>query len=62
LKITMSIGIAVYNPQIDKTSLSIVHRADEAMYQAKRSGGNSICWAQTAQLQLQSNPDGGIKT
>ena len=54
LKITMSIGIATYDPQIDQSGLSLVHRADEAMYQSKSTGGDSISWAQTSRPQLQN--------
>lgn len=60
LKISMSIGIASYNPQIDQDALSLVRRADQAMYQAKRSGGNSISWAQTVQPQLQNKHVGKV--
>ena len=42
LKITVSIGIAAYESRIDESPLNLVHRADEAMYSAKRIGKNAI--------------------
>ncbi|MCK4850380.1 MAG: diguanylate cyclase [Phycisphaerae bacterium] len=52
LKITVSIGVATYDPQIDQSPLSLVHRADEAMYQAKSVGRNAIKWAGNSRAQL----------
>ena len=60
LKITVSIGIATYDPQIDQSALSLVHRADEAMYQAKSTGGDSISRAQTSRPQLQDQHVVGV--
>ncbi|MFD1694436.1 GGDEF domain-containing protein [Roseibium aestuarii] len=40
-RITISIGIATYRP--GDTTESIVGRADEALYAAKRSGRNKVC-------------------
>lgn len=39
---SVSIGIAVY-PSSGQNALSITHLADQAMYAAKRAGGNRIC-------------------
>jgi len=39
---SVSIGLAVY-PTAGQSALSITHLADQAMYAAKRAGGNRIC-------------------
>lgn len=43
-RIGASIGIAVY-PKNGTDAESLIHHADEAMYQAKRSGRNRYCFA-----------------
>lgn len=43
--LTVSIGIAVINPQIVMTGEEILHEADMALYQAKDAGGNRIALA-----------------
>ena len=44
LKMTVSIGLVTYDPEIDQSALGLVHRADEAMYQAKSAGRNAVSW------------------
>lgn len=39
---SVSVGIAIY-PSSGQSALSITHLADQAMYAAKRAGGNRIC-------------------
>jgi diguanylate cyclase (GGDEF)-like protein len=39
---SVSVGLAVY-PSSGQSALSITHLADQAMYAAKRAGGNRIC-------------------
>jgi diguanylate cyclase (GGDEF)-like protein len=45
LPITVSVGVATYNPELDEDSQSALRRADEALYRAKRSGRNQVCVA-----------------
>jgi PleD family two-component response regulator len=40
-RIKFSIGLVEYDPEYDLTSF--VKHADEAMYTAKKMGGNQIC-------------------
>ena len=42
-QITLSIGIALFNPSNPKTPHNLISRADEALYQAKKSGRNKMC-------------------
>jgi len=42
-RITVSIGISQYQP--GDTIESVLGRADQAMYKAKQTGRNKICWA-----------------
>lgn len=42
-QITLSIGIALFNPSNPKTPHNLISRADEALYQAKEAGRNNIC-------------------
>lgn len=42
LKITLSIGISQFNPKEDKNKDSLIHRADMALYKAKKSGKNLV--------------------
>ncbi len=44
IRTTVSGGVALYDPH-DNDFLSILKRADAALYQAKRSGGNQVEWA-----------------
>ncbi len=39
---SVSIGLAIY-PSSGQSAMSITHLADQAMYAAKRAGGNRIC-------------------
>lgn len=41
---SVSIGLAIY-PSSGQSAMSITHLADQAMYAAKRAGGNRICSA-----------------
>ena len=42
VKLDVSIGQALNDP--DKPSNELLHRADLAMYEAKRSGAGAVCW------------------
>jgi diguanylate cyclase (GGDEF)-like protein len=42
LQITVSIGIAFFPDDVDD-ECQLLQKADQAMYKAKRSGGNSVC-------------------
>ena len=42
LKVTISIGVAEYNPAIDKEPRMLVERSDKALYRAKRAGRNQV--------------------
>ena len=42
IKYTLSIGIAQYDSSSDKDIDDIIHRSDEALYEAKRSGRNKV--------------------
>ncbi len=42
LKTTVSVGIAEYNPEIDKEPEMFIERIDKALYQAKKLGRNRI--------------------
>lgn len=42
VKITISIGIAQFDSQIDMTSKDLIKRADEALYSAKAKGRNRV--------------------
>jgi diguanylate cyclase (GGDEF)-like protein len=45
-RLTVSIGIARY-PDDGKDKQSLLHHADQAMYAAKRHGGNQLCGENT---------------
>lgn len=45
VKLDVSIGEALNDP--DKPSNELLHRADLAMYEAKRSGAGAVCWRPT---------------
>lgn len=46
IRITISIGIAQFDPEIDMTSNDLVKRADEALYSAKAHGRNRVVRAE----------------
>jgi two-component system cell cycle response regulator len=39
-QVTISLGVAKYNPEIDETELDLIERADKALYQSKQNGRN----------------------
>ena len=41
VRVSLSIGVAIYLPQCGDTYNSLYHRADEALYQAKEAGRNT---------------------
>ncbi|HOK00955.1 MAG TPA: sensor domain-containing diguanylate cyclase, partial [Spirochaetota bacterium] len=43
IKVTISIGVAQFNPEVDDSADSIIARADMALYQAKNTGRNRVC-------------------
>jgi diguanylate cyclase len=43
LKVTISIGVAT-NSLKQESPMDLVHQADEALYEAKRTGRNKVCW------------------
>ena len=43
--VTMSIGVACLVPSADKNMDYLINRADQALYEAKRSGRNQVCQA-----------------
>lgn len=43
IPVTISIGCAQL-VQADKTATDLIQRADEKLYEAKRSGRNKVCW------------------
>jgi len=42
LNLTISIGVAQYNPEIDTTAKTLVDRADKALYGSKQTGRNKV--------------------
>ena len=38
MKVTMSIGVTLFDPEVDKTNKSMIERADKALYACKREG------------------------
>ncbi|MCA9140904.1 MAG: GGDEF domain-containing protein [Planctomycetales bacterium] len=43
LNISASFGFAVLNPDHSETGLELINRADERLYEAKKSGRNRVC-------------------
>jgi len=58
LRVTASIGLAFYPSKDIGTSESLVKYADEALYQAKRSGRNTICLYQAQNYRYDADPAG----
>ena len=50
LTVTISGGIAQYNPQIDFSPKILVDRADKALYQSKENGRNRVTVANSGGL------------
>ncbi len=46
LNLTISIGVAQYNPEIDQTAKNLVDRADKALYNSKQTGRNKVSLAE----------------
>ena len=42
VKVTVSLGVAIANPAVDSTPESVLNRADQALYEAKRKGRNHV--------------------
>jgi diguanylate cyclase (GGDEF)-like protein len=50
--VTASIGVAIVGPRIGRSPEGAVQMADEALYEAKRSGRNSVCVVDCDQTQF----------
>jgi two-component system, cell cycle response regulator len=46
LNLTISIGVAQYNPELDATAKTLVDRADKALYTSKQTGRNKVSVAE----------------
>ncbi|MBN1616023.1 MAG: GGDEF domain-containing protein [Spirochaetales bacterium] len=46
LSLTISIGVAQYNPEVDHSAKALVDRADKALYNSKQSGRNRVSLAE----------------
>lgn len=42
LKVTISLGVACFDPERDHSAKSVIDRADKALYQSKQSGRNTV--------------------
>jgi diguanylate cyclase (GGDEF)-like protein len=45
VRVTVSIGLALFSKAIDQTKETLISRADKALYAAKHSGKNTTCFA-----------------
>lgn len=45
LTLTLSVGVAEYNADVDKTTKNLVERADKALYESKQAGRNRVTLA-----------------
>jgi diguanylate cyclase (GGDEF)-like protein len=43
LKVTISIGISLFNPDTPDDAQALIEKADNALYQAKQEGRNKVC-------------------
>ena len=46
LSVTISVGVAAFNPKIDTTPKTFVDRADAALYVSKQEGRNRVTMAE----------------
>ncbi|OKH18790.1 hypothetical protein NIES208_04870 [[Limnothrix rosea] IAM M-220] len=44
LKLTMSVGGALWRPKVGEERQMLFQKADEMLYQAKQAGRNRVCW------------------
>ncbi len=58
ISVTGSIGVAFYPSKDINSSDLLLRFADQALYQAKRSGRNSICLYQAAPYRYEATPKG----
>jgi len=64
IETTISAGIAAHLPQSREDALSVLHKADIAMYHAKKRGRNRFCWfdpAMEAELQERSELEAAVR-
>ncbi|NOT12561.1 MAG: GGDEF domain-containing protein [Methylococcaceae bacterium] len=45
-RVTISIGVARYNPEVNEPTMSMFERADNALYQSKNEGRNRVTFAE----------------
>lgn len=48
LKVTVSIGVSTWQPEIKENFEELIRRADEALYRAKEQGRNRVCTLSTS--------------
>lgn len=41
-KVTISVGVAIFDRHLDQSPVNLLEKADQALYQAKNSGGNKV--------------------